>query len=661
MDRVIAKAKTERMHKISNDIGSIFRFIRGKKMNRAKCNMSLEKSISKANEIDACFSQVAIQWFADLNQNQRQRQADFVSWRHQRIRVTNSRAIPEVNGPQLKTMFFATKKNTAPGYDKITDKLIECFGDKQWSCLARIINRSSISNVFPTVWKHALLIALEKPTGGYRPISLLSKLSKLYERLILNELIKHTELPDWQFCCKGRSAPLAVTILHHRLVHEWWNDRTSVVAFFDIRKAFDSISHSGLLKRLTELKVPVGLIQLIDSWLESRTVQTCFNGMYSNIRTKTLGIPQGSPLSLMLFMLYISDLPIIPDVDLFGYADDIAIKIPCSNENTERVTQVCKQVLHWAGEKLLHMNINKLEILHVNPMNQIEVDLGNGIVIRSKDQVKYLGIQLHSSLYFDEHIRTILPELKRRTNIIRGLCWRSPPRLYLQVYKMVVRSKLAYCGHLLTYCKSIKPLETVQNTNLRNVLRAYFTTPILTLRAATQVPSIALYSQYLKCTFMLHLNKSGKRVHTDCRKLLSPIDQGHSMIQEKFRNQLPTKKQLKKLMRKDMISNYRQYSGCFRFMYPRFPVFKFYRSPDLTSMAFRAATGHMNIGSHRRAKRIKGNYNCRYCNNRIETLQHLLAHHRYRTRHRFFDVLRGSRGTEVDRIRLFRIMKHLRL
>ena len=666
LKHVIQKVKADDRTEISKNSSNIFKILRGKRRKRSSCNLSLEKSVAKANEINETFAMVEHHWYRDLNQQQIQKHIDHVSWRNQRTVIRN-RAIPEISGLDLQQLFKNTKKGTAPGYDKISDKVMECFTQKQWNALAQVMNYSSEMNEFPAVWKHAILIALEKPTGGYRPISLLPKTAKLFERIVLQELMKHTSLPSWQFCKKKSSAPLAVSILHHQLVSRWWRKQKSIVAFFDIRKAFDSVHHASLIKLLHDIGVPDGLTNLLDSWLKHRTVQTSFNGMYSEISRKNLGIPQGSPLSLMLFVLYISDLPAFQDCQVFGYADDIAISIPCDDskiKTEERVTSVCNQVIRWTQDKLLHLNLEKLELLHVTPMEEIQIQLEyhqREFTIKSKDQVKYLGMHLHSSLYFDHHMNQIIPELKRRTNLIRGLCWKSPPSVYRQVYKLYVRSKLAYCGHLLSYSISLKQLETIQNTNLRNILKAYFTSPVLTLRAATNVPSIEVYSQFLKCTFISHLENSGKRVQTNAQELLTPIDQGYKMIHDHFGNDLPEKKKLKQLMKKDMMYEYWNYTGCFRFLHPRYPRFRLYKSPKLTSMAFRAATGHMNIGCHKKNKRLKGNYKCRFCSQCTETLQHLLSHVGYRSRCRFFDVLRGSRGTEVDRIRLFRVMINLQL
>ena len=123
----------------------------------------------------------------------------------------------------------------------------------------------------------------------------------------------------------------------------------------------------------------------------------------------------------------------------------------------------------------------------------------------------------------------------------------------------------------------------------------------------------------------------------------------------------PTRRDLKLILRQDMATEYWRYTGHFRLVYPQYPKIKLMDSPELTSAHFRLATGHINVGMHRKHKNMPGPYGCRLCDHPQETLWHLLKHCNYGTRHHFLDLVRGSKGTQVDRLKLFRLVAKLRL
>ena len=666
----IDSAKSEQWKKNSESITDIFRFMKFKRRSQNNPNCSIQESERKANEIDKIFAQVSRDWFDCLNRDQVQRLVNLCEWR---VRFRNKQPTqrmrnPFITGEWLKKLLLNQKKSTAAGYDNITQTVLKCFTPDLWNQLAIIMNQSLERLEFPNCWKHTILIALCKPSGGYRPISLISKIGKGYEKILLMELQKHITLPTWQFCQKKSSAQLAVTELHHKLVTDWWRKRKNVLIFFDIKKAFDSVSHPALLKHLIDQGVPDSLVFIIDDWLTHRTVQTSFNNCLSKKRTKNLGIPQGSPISLFLFNSFINDIPVPEHSEIFVYADDIALKVDCTNaeDYQKRIEQAVDTIIRWSEKKLLHMNMSKLEILSINPMPDISIEIehqGKQYEITSSKTVKYLGMTMQPSLLFDEHIKKIIPDLNRRTSILRSICWNSPPRLYKQAYLACIRPKAMYCGNLVSYSKKFDKLEKIQNRNLRYILRAFVSSPIRTLQAAVGVPSLELYSNYQKANFYLHMNKSPRRcIESNLPHVYSPLDQTMKIIKQNFTEEIPTKARIKKMLMEDMNIEYEEYTGHFRFVYNTYPDFRMYRSPAITSAQFRAATAHMNIGSHLKRLGMKAkSYECRFCQTKLETLWRLLKHCNFRSRFGFLDLVRGSAGTQVDRLKMFKIMAKLGL
>ena len=669
LQKEIRKSKAAQRNEMARNTTSIFRLWKMSRRASRSPKMPNRESIAKANSIANDFQAVSSNWYDKLDDEQKNDYSETSLWRSQFRSLPDDDSFDsKIDAHSLMTSFKSRKKSSTPGYDRVSSKVLECFCYDTWEAFAEVLTFCNRKHYFPTQWRNATLIALRKPTGGFRPISLLSKLGKMYESQILIQLKQHCQLPKWQHCKKGASSQIAVSTLHHQLISDWSEKKWNSLALFDISKAFDSISHPHLLQHLDSLQVPAGLIKLIDSWLTDRTTQTKYNNSLSQQSSKWLGIPQGSPLSLYLFNLYVCDAPIIIGSTLFGYADDLAYKIECIDdmkENTTRVQNCIEKVIKWSQKKLLHLNMSKLELLAVDPIQDFQVQVqyqGIDYEIQTKNCVKYLGIVLESSLYLDTHIKLLVPEVKRRTSILRGLCWNSPPKLYRQLYLSTIRSKIMYCGNLLTYSNNFHKLEVLQNNNLRHILRAYITSPVLTLRAALNVPSLETYAQYLKACFTIHLNKSSVNQVVPNSTIQSPVDEGIHMISNNFdeKNE-PNRRKLKKLLRYDMEVDYRQYNGHFRTVYPEYPKFQLFNSQGMTTSAFRLSTNHLNIGAHRNRLKLKGTRNCRICQASIETVNHLLSHYGFRSSHTFLDLLRGSRGTHVDRIRLFKLVRKIRL
>ena len=192
--------------------------------------------------------------------------------------------------------------------------------------------------------------------------------------------------------------------------------------------------------------------------------------------------------------------------------------------------------------------------------------------------------------------------------------------------------------------------------NLRYIVRGFITSPV---RAACNMPSFELYSDYLKVTIIWHMMKAPASIETT---IYTPLDQAYDLAIDNFGSMEENRKLLKTKLRQDMEADYQTYTGHFRYVYPNYPRFQLFRSPALTRAHFRLATSHLNIGTHLKRIGMKAEtYNCRYCQRHPETVWRLLRHHNYRSRFSLLELIRGSRGTEVDRLRLFRIVARIGL
>ena len=178
--------------------------------------------------------------------------------------------------------------------------------------LVRLFNLCMDNGTFPAALKIAIIIPLHKggvknESTNYRPISLLPIFAKLFKKVI-EHLDKYNLITDNQFGFrKNRSTELAVTNIHNALLGNLDNNMLTCTIFLDLAKAFDSVDHNILLKKLDKYGIRNKPLQLIRSYLKDRQHLTKLNDIKSDMKVINIGVPQGSVLGLLLFLLFIND------------------------------------------------------------------------------------------------------------------------------------------------------------------------------------------------------------------------------------------------------------------------------------------------------------------------------------------------------------------
>ena len=218
--------------------------------------------------------------------------------------------------------------------------------------LAKLFNRCLKERCFPTSWKTSAVCPVFKNAGDksapsqYRPISLLSIISKLFECVInervLDHLVKNNLLSDVQYGFRSsRSTADVLTVITHRISEAIAKGNHTRVIALDISKAFDKVWHKGLLHKLSSYGICGNIYAIIKSFLSGRSLKVVVNGQSSESHSINAGVPQGSILGPTLFLLFINDLPnlfIESLVDI--YADDSTLY-----QSTSTVTDDCNWTL----------------------------------------------------------------------------------------------------------------------------------------------------------------------------------------------------------------------------------------------------------------------------------------------------------------------------
>lgn len=202
-------------------------------------------------------------------------------------------------------------------------------------------------------------------------------------------------------------------------------NKHSCITFLDIEKAFDTVCHKALVYKLAKINLPTGLILLIQSYLHRRNFFVDFQGHGSDYREITAGVPQGSVLGPLLFIIYVNDIPSPINGTLALFADDTAIINNSGNykllmmKSSEQLGLVCKYFNKWK----IKLNNNKTEVLITshNRRHVTHVLKSNDISISNNKHVKYLGVYLDSNLTFTYHISQTITKAKVAISILHKM------------------------------------------------------------------------------------------------------------------------------------------------------------------------------------------------------------------------------------------------
>lgn len=347
----------------------------------------------------------------------------------------------------------------SPGFDLITGKVLQELPSICIKYLTFIYNAILKLRYFPTQWKLSQIIMILKPgkdaetVDSYRPISLLPTLSKVFEKLLLKRLNPIIEdkkiIPSHQFGFRNYHATIEQV---HRIVnkiHQTFEERKYCSAvFLDISQAFDKVWHKGLLYKIKKM-LPYHFFEIIESYLSQRYFYVNHKNEFSEILEIQAGVPQGSVLGPLLYLLFTSDLPKGPNTMLATFADDTAIL--ATNENpiyASNMIQFNLNLMQTWFEKW-KLKANETKSIHVTfslrKDNCPTVHLNNVSIPQAND-VKYLGIHLDRRLNWQKHIFTKRKQLGLK---VRNMYW-----------LMGRKSQLSLENKLLLYKAILKPIWT---------------------------------------------------------------------------------------------------------------------------------------------------------------------------------------------------------
>ena len=419
--------------------------------------------------------------------------------------------------------------DSSPGEDMITYFMIKNAHPTLLNSLLGLYNMVFLEKTFPGVWLITIVIAILQPgkdnraSANYRPISLISALCKILEKMINNRLMWVLESQGLIAMPQSGFRPNRKTIDH--LVQLQTDIRLAlshklhtIALFFDLQKAYDTAWRYGVLRSLHDYGLRGPLPMFVANFLANRSIRVRIGGSLSRAVPLREGIPQGSVLSCTCFLIAINSVTTsIPrTVKTMLYVDDLTIYASgATTAGIERQLQLALNSLtSWCCRTGFQFSAAKTVSMHFCrkkgcPKLASNVTLG-GVAVRCVTVTKFLGLTFDNSLTWKPHIVATKNKCNKTLNLFKKLShtrWGSDGptlvRLYIMLVKPLVEYGLeAFASAADTYLKS---LHTIQNCALRIATGAFRTTPIDSLHAATSVLPPKYATHYKQLNFYLRL------------------------------------------------------------------------------------------------------------------------------------------------------------
>lgn len=485
--------------------------------------------------------------------------------------------LTEVDDNLVDKLVGNLKNNSAPGPDSIPPNILKLFKTHVVRPLTHIINLCFTYGVFPSIFKESVIIPLYKKSdhknvSNYRPISLTSAVAKIVEKAFKMKLVSFLEsthyLAPHQFGFReGKSTEDAIMKLISE-VYKCLNDKEKILSIFiDFQKAFDSISHKKLLIKLQSAGVRGVALEFMRSYLANRTSVVRLNGCLSDPVTIKYGVPQGTVLGPILFIIYINDIfKLKLNGSLICFADDTGVNIKATkwSDLYKKAESDINLIKQWTDCNLLTMNISKTNFITYSlnnkgqPKNlQIRIS-DSGHVLTKVKEITYLGVIIDENLKWQSQINKTVTRVRRTIYKFRELRKYLDKKILRQVYFALIQSVLQYAISAWGGANTslIQQLERTVQILIRVALRKNRRYTSSLLYSEFDVPSIKSTYKYALLNLIGKLNDSqlpvtsieshkyGTRSKTNC--MLSHIQINKSIMYHsptfsaiKFFNELP--------------------------------------------------------------------------------------------------------------------------
>ena len=383
-----------------------------------------------------------------------------------------------INREDVQKKLKNLNPNKSPGPDKLHSRILKELYSVLDKPLAILFQNTLKKGKLPDEWKHAIVTAIfkkgdKRKPNNYRPVSLTCIICKIIESIIRDKIMEYMEsnnlFSNKQFgFLNGRSTVLQLLTVLDKWTKIIDEGGTIDCVYFDFKKAFDKVPHQRLIHKAEQYGIKGDIINWIKSFLDSRTQQVVINGELSEPKNVTSGIPQGSVLGPLLFVIFINDLPDQVKSDMFLFADDTKIFRRISTKQDEVILQEdINEMMKWADQWQLEFHPDKCVKMSINN-KELENRTYNmdDVILRNVKQEKDIGVIVDDQLKFEDHMYEKIKKANNMMGLIRRSFIHLDEEIFLKLYKALVRPHLEY-ANVIWHQTKIKDITAIENVQRR--------------------------------------------------------------------------------------------------------------------------------------------------------------------------------------------------
>lgn len=446
------------------------------------------------------------------------------------------------------------KDDKAPGPDQLFPWVLKMAAVEISPVLTDIFQTSIDSATLPSQWREANICAVYKKGGktdpsNYRPISLTCIICKILEHIIHSHIMKHLEqhniLVDCQHGFRSkRSTETQLVTTVHDIAHMLQRNCSAHLAILDFSKAFDKVPHQRLLSKLEFYGIRGQLHQWIMSFLTKRSQQVVCNGETSTKQKVISGVPQGTVLGPLFFLLYINDLPSNLQCKTRLFADDCLLYATIVNPTTDGqlLQNDLVELESWQNKWQMKFNPKKCFTMCISLKKNLPLRKYTfcGQVLENTDSHPYLGVQLDSRLRWKEHISNTTANANKILGLIKRNFWYCTEEVKKTLYTTIVRPKLEYATAVWDphYKCDVDKIERVQRSAARFCTGDYrYTSSVTTMLENLNLQSLDKRRKIARLTLLYKCIHN--IVNVDKKIYLKPAKEMRTRNSHNLKLQLP--------------------------------------------------------------------------------------------------------------------------
>ena len=370
-------------------------------------------------------------------------------------------------------------KKSQVSYCGISGMFINLISQPISYSMSKLFNNLFEIGHFPTLWKIAHITAIYKRSGlktskiNYRPISILPTLSKIFESVMHDRLLVHcmdnSIITEKQAAyLKGDSTTQQLLYIVHSIRTNWANNKLTQGLFLDVSAAFDKVWHKALIAKLNQIGVDGTFLSTLQNYLSDRKQVVVVDGVKSDVLNVEAGVPQGSRLGPLLFIIYVNDITNNLESDILIFADDTSL-LASGNDPVETAAMLNRdlvKITDWATKWKVTFNAGKSRdiIFSKKVLNNSPPLVFNNTNVERVNTHKHLGVFLTSSLDWSKQVHEMCLKANRKLSVLRSVKFLNRQTLDI-LYKLTVRSVIDYA--LPVFYNTLKQTEMARLDNVQ--------------------------------------------------------------------------------------------------------------------------------------------------------------------------------------------------